>query len=265
MLTQFQRSDLHREWVLNGRPALGLVPFVAPPKMDIKEEIASIASEVHIASDVDMASEVDTASEVDVASEVDTTSDVDNTADVDTTSEADTTSDVDVASESDIADEPAVQKNQKKRKLTHQKSSKEEAAHTGAIRKRRKLNKLDELSELSPAQAFQAIKTNCIDRMVKKQQRRLRRAQKKFLRLNVSRKEAGRRAVLHDMGAIRYSSDTRLAVGAGVVRSLIDVRNFSTDQDINETGTDLLNQIMEAKFALQTLEKMRGIVEESDN
>lgn len=247
VLTQFQRSDLHREWVLNCRPASGLVPFVAPPKMDIKEEIASIASEV------------DTASEVDVASEVDTTSDVD------TTSEADTTSEVDVASESDIADEPAVQKNQKKRKLTHQKSSKEEAARTGAIRKKRKLNKLDELSELSPAQAFQAIKTNCIDRMVKKQQRRLRRGQKKFLRLNVSRKEAGRRAVLHDMGAIRYSSDTRLAVGAGLVRSLIDVRNFSTDQDINETGTDLLNQIMEAEFALQALEKMRGIVEESDN
>lgn len=194
MLTQFQQSDLHREWVLNGRPASGLVPFVAPPKMDIKEEIASVASEVHIASDVDSASDVDMASEVDVASEVDTTSDVD------TTSEADTTSEVDVASESDIADEPVVQKNQKKRKLTHQKSSKEEAAHTGAIRKKRKLNKLDEFYELSPAQAFQAIKTNCIDRMVKKQQRRLRRSQKKFLRLNVSWKEAGRRAVLHDYG-----------------------------------------------------------------
>lgn len=58
VLTQFQRSDLHREWVLNGRPASGLVPFVAPPKMDIKEEIASVASEVYIASDVDSASDV---------------------------------------------------------------------------------------------------------------------------------------------------------------------------------------------------------------
>lgn len=36
--------------------------------------------------------------------------------------------------------------------------------------------------------SFQAMKTKCLDRMVKKQQRRLRRAQKKFLRLKVSRR-----------------------------------------------------------------------------
>lgn len=54
------------------------------------------------------------------------------------------------------------------------------------------------------------MKTKCLDRMVKKQQRRLRRAQKKFLGLKGVK--AGRRALLYDLDVIGYSSDTKLAV-----------------------------------------------------
>lgn len=265
-LTQHQHFDYHA-WVLNGRSASGLVPFVAPHKTNFKHEIASIASEVDIDSDV--ASEVDTdsdiASEADIDSEVDVASNVDTTSNVDNTSEADTVSDVDVASESDMSEitaEPAVQKNCKKRKLTHQKSSKEEAAHTGAMRKKRRLNKLDELSELSPFQALRAIKTNYLDRMDKKQQRRLRRAQKKFLCLKVSRKEAGFMAILRELSeAGENSKDPEYAASAKELARYIYHSDNSLGDVTHFTGDELLVEIAQATRALETIEMLRCTVE----
>lgn len=263
-LTQHQHFDYHA-WVLNGRSASGLVPFVAPHKTNFKHEIASIASEVDIDSEV--ASEVDTDS--DIASEADIDSDIDSEVDVasnvENTSEADTVSDVDVASESDMSEitaEPAVQKNCKKRKLTHQKSSKEEAAHTGAMRKKRRLNKLDELSELSPFQALQAIKTNYLDRMDKKQQRRLRRAQKKFLRLKVSRKEAGFMAILRELSeAGENSKDPEYAASAKELARYIHHSDNSLGDGTHFTGDELLVEIAQATRALETIEMLRCTVE----
>lgn len=260
-LTQHQHFDYHA-WVLNGRSASGLVPFVAPHKTNFKHEIASIASEVDIDSDI--ASEADIDSDID--SEVDVASNVDTTSNVDNTSEADTVSDVDVASESDMSEitaEPAVQKNCKKRKLTHQKSSsKEEAAHTGAMRKKRRLNKLDELSELSLFQALRAIKTNYLDRMDKKQQRRLRRAQKKFLRLKVSRKEAGFMAILRELSkAGENSKDPEYAASAKELARYIYHSDNSLGDGTHFTGDELLVEIAQATRALETIEMLRWTVE----
>lgn len=269
-LTQHQHFDYHA-WVLNGRSASGLVPFVVPHKTNFKHEIASIASEVDIDSDV--ASEIDTDSDIaseadidsDIDSEVDVASNVDTTSNVDNTSEADTVSDVDVASESDMSEitaEPAVQKNCKKRKLTHQKSSKEEAAHTGAMRKKRRLNRLDELSELSPFQALRAIKTNYLDRMDKKQQRRLRRAQKKFLRLKVSRKEAGFMAILRELSeAGGNSKDPEYAASAKELARYIYHSDNSLGDGTHFTGDELLVEIAQATRALETIEMLRCTVE----
>lgn len=266
-LTQHQHFDYHA-WVLNGRSASGLVPFVAPHKTNFKHKIASIASEVDIDSDV--ASEVDTDSDIaseadidsDIDSEVDVASNVDTTSNVDNTSEADTVSDVDVASESDMSAEPAVQKNCKKRKLTHQKSSKKEAAHTGAMRKKRRLNKLDELSELSPFQALRAIKTNYLDCMDKKQQRRLRRAQKKFLRLKVSRKEAGFMAILRELSeAGENSKDPEYAASTKELARYIYHSDNSLGYGTHFTGDELLVEIAQATRALETIEMLRCTVE----
>lgn len=245
-LTQHQHFDYHA-WVLNGRSASGLVPFVVPHKTNFKHEIASIASEVDIDSDV--------------ASEIDTDSDIASEADID----SDIVSDVDVASESDMSEitaEPAVQKNCKKRKLTHQKSSKEEAAHTGAMRKKRRLNRLDELSELSPFQALRAIKTNYLDRMDKKQQRRLRRAQKKFLRLKVSRKEAGFMAILRELSeAGGNSKDPEYAASAKELARYIYHSDNSLGDGTHFTGDELLVEIAQATRALETIEMLRCTVE----
>lgn len=267
-LIQFQRGDLYREWMLAGRPASGLVPLVAHRK----HEIASIASEVDSASEADSASDVDVDSdvdsEVDVASDVDVASEPNTTSEADNTSEADTTSEVDVASESDISEiaaEPVVQMILKKRKLQHQKSSKEEAARAGAMSKKRKRANTEELGP-TLAEDLQAMKRHYIDRMVEKQQKVIFRTQTKFTRLKVSRKDAGRIAVLHKLAAIRDTThDAQFALDAETLREYVNESSDKWGSDLYETGLELLDKIDEAKKALKAFEKMRAMVAESDN
>ncbi|KAK1826301.1 hypothetical protein QBC39DRAFT_376625 [Podospora conica] len=136
-----------------------------------------------------------------------------------------------------------------------------ETAAEGTVTKKKKKKRATTEAPLDSSNTVAALKADYIKLMITKQKRELFRAQREFMRLEISKEEKGRMAIVHDLEGIRDNSeDCQCSTDADALLEYICDSEHNWADEHHQTGRKLLNEIVSTKTALKTLARLEEMV-----